>query len=70
MLSVGSSLVVYPAAGIPAVAKDMGARLLIVNQTTTPLDGAADLVLRGRAGELLPRMVARARVLCGAPARA
>lgn len=70
LLSVGSSLVVYPAAGIPAVAKGMGARLLIVNQAATPLDGAADLLLRGRAGELLPRVIAQARVLRRALARA
>lgn len=46
-LAVGSSLVVYPAAAIPLVAKSAGARLVIVNREPTGLDEEADLVLRG-----------------------
>ncbi len=53
LLVVGSSLQVYPAAGLPEVAVDAGARLVIVNQEETPFDGIADLVIRGRAGEVL-----------------
>ena len=52
-LAIGSSLVVYPAAAFPAAAKDNGARLVIVNRDPTPLDSAADLVLRGDIGEVL-----------------
>lgn len=50
-LVIGSSLVVHPAAQLPLVAKASGARLVIVNREATPLDGAADLVVRGEIGE-------------------
>jgi NAD-dependent deacetylase len=56
-LAVGSSLVVHPAASLPALAKQSGAALVIVNRTPTPLDGVADLVLRREIGEVLPRLV-------------
>lgn len=45
-LVVGSSLVVYPAAAIPIIARDAGARLVIINREATGLDDEADLVLR------------------------
>jgi NAD-dependent deacetylase len=57
MLVVGSSLVVYPAAAVPRRALDAGARLAIVNATETPLDDRAHVVVRGRAGEILPTAV-------------
>ncbi|MGC9436192.1 MAG: NAD-dependent protein deacylase [Methanomicrobiales archaeon] len=57
MLVVGSSLVVYPAATIPAMAAEH-ARLVIVNLDPTPLDDAAAVVVHGRAGEVLPAVVA------------
>lgn len=53
MLAIGSSLQVYPAAEIPVIAKDAGAALVIVNLEPTPLDGLADLVVHGSAGEIL-----------------
>jgi len=56
-LAVGSSLVVYPAARLPELAAESGARLLILNREPTPLDPLADVVLRGECGELLPRLV-------------
>jgi NAD-dependent deacetylase len=56
-LAVGSSLVVYPAAGFPALAKQAGARLIIVNRTETPLDEIADIVLREEIGKVLPAIV-------------
>ncbi len=49
----GSSLVVYPAAGFPELAKRSGARLVIVNREPTGLDGIADLVLNRSIGETL-----------------
>ncbi|HMN73985.1 MAG TPA: Sir2 family NAD-dependent protein deacetylase [Rhodoblastus sp.] len=52
-LAIGSSLVVYPAAGFPVLAKRNGATLVIVNREETPLDDAADLVLRGDIGSIL-----------------
>ena len=61
MLVVGSSLVVYPAAMIPLRAARSGVALAIVNASETPLDSQARVVLRGRAGELLPRIVERAK---------
>lgn len=50
---VGSSLVVYPAAGFPEYAKRLGAKLAIVNREPTPLDGIADLVLHEEIGVTL-----------------
>jgi NAD-dependent deacetylase len=56
-LAIGSSLVVYPAASFPALAKESGAALIIVNRTETPLDGMADLVVRDEIGKVLPLLV-------------
>ena len=53
MVAAGSSLQVYPAAGLPEVAIEHGAWLVIVNDEPTPLDDVATLVVRGRAGETL-----------------
>ncbi len=52
-LAIGSSLVVYPAAGFPAYAKDCGAELVIINREPTPLDAHADLCVRGEIGDIL-----------------
>jgi len=52
-VAIGSSLVVYPAAGFPELAKRNGACLVIVNLQPTGLDEAADLVLRRPIGETL-----------------
>lgn len=52
-ISVGSSLVVYPAAGFPALAHEQGASLAIVNREPTPLDGMARLTVRGEIGSIL-----------------
>jgi NAD-dependent deacetylase len=57
MIAVGSSLVVYPAAAVPQIAVEGGARLIIVNRDPTPLDALATVVLRGKAGEVLPRIL-------------
>jgi NAD-dependent deacetylase len=53
MLAVGSSLVVTPAADLPRIAKDRGARLVIINRDPTPLDSIADATLRDSIGEVL-----------------
>jgi NAD-dependent deacetylase len=50
---LGSSLVVYPAAGFPELAKRNGARLAIVNRQETGLDDIADLVIRRGIGDVL-----------------
>lgn len=52
-LAIGSSLVVYPAAGFPVMAKRNGARLVIVNREETELDAIADLVVRDDIGDVL-----------------
>lgn len=52
-LAVGSSLVVYPAAGFPALAKRNGAKLVIINRDPTSLDSIADLVLNSEIGHTL-----------------
>jgi len=57
-LAIGSSLGVYPAAGLPATAQGVGARLVIINAEPTPFDESADAVFRETIGEILPAMVA------------
>jgi NAD-dependent deacetylase len=57
VLAIGSSLQVYPAAGLPADAAAAGTPLAIVNDEATPLDDLATIVVRGRAGEVLPPAV-------------
>jgi NAD-dependent deacetylase len=57
-LVVGSSLVVYPAAGFPLAAKKNGAALVIVNREPTELDAFADLVINAEIGDVLERFIA------------
>src|SRR6476661_6204789 len=52
-LVLGSSLVVYPAAGFPEMAKRRGAGLVILNRQETGLDGIADLVIHEGIGDVL-----------------
>lgn len=52
-LSIGSSLVVFPAASIPLIAQDAGAMLIILNREPTGLDEHADLVIRCDIGDVL-----------------
>jgi NAD-dependent deacetylase len=52
-LAIGSSLVVWPAAGFPLMAKQNGARLVILNREPTELDDMADLVVRQDIGTVL-----------------
>jgi NAD-dependent deacetylase len=61
MLAVGSSLLVYPAANIPRIARQAGATLVIVSPEPTAQDDLADHVLRANAGEVLPRIVEEVR---------
>jgi len=60
---VGSSLVVYPAADMPREAVQSGARLVIINEGETPLDGLAHLRFDERIGEVLAPAVARLKEL-------
>lgn len=52
-IAIGSSLVVYPAAGFPVMAKQNGSRLAILNREATELDSYADLVLNAEIGPTL-----------------
>jgi NAD-dependent deacetylase len=56
LLAVGTKLSVWPVAGVVPVAKDTGARVVIVNAEPTDMDGLADAVLRGSIGDILPRL--------------
>jgi NAD-dependent deacetylase len=59
-LAVGTSLQVWPAAGLADIAVGSGARLVVVNAQETPYDDVADLVVRESIGIALPRLVAPA----------
>jgi NAD-dependent deacetylase len=52
-IAIGSSLVVWPAAGFPLLARNCGARLVIINREPTDQDDIADLVIRYDIGETL-----------------
>lgn len=60
-LSVGTSAVVYPAALLPVEALRHGATVVEINPEETPLTERVDFFLQGRAGEVLPRLLAAAR---------
>ena len=57
MIALGSSLVVYPAAGIPLYAKQRGAKYIIINREPTEQDGYADLVLNAEIGPSMTKVV-------------
>jgi len=65
MLLIGTSAVVYPAAGFPVDVKMAGGRLIEINPNETPLTDISDIVLRAPAGQALPRIVQRIRELTG-----
>jgi NAD-dependent deacetylase len=54
---LGSSLVVYPAAGFPRIAKRKGAKLVILNRDPTDQDDEADMVIHGEIGPTMSRAV-------------
>ncbi|MGD0795763.1 MAG: NAD-dependent deacylase [Dehalococcoidales bacterium] len=60
-LAAGSSLVVYPAAQMPVIAKQGGAKLVILNLTETPHDRHADVVIAEKTGETMAKIVSRVR---------
>jgi NAD-dependent deacetylase len=59
LLAVGSTLKVYPIAGAVPHAREVGARVVIVNDQPTPMDGFADAVIRTPIGDAVPE-------ICGA----
>lgn len=60
-MAIGTSLQVFPVAGLVPLARDAGARVIIVNGEPTPFDHLADAVCSQPIGEVLP-------LLCGVPA--
>jgi NAD-dependent deacetylase len=64
LLAIGSSLQVQPAASLVGIAKDAGARVLILTRSATPYDGMADVRLDASLGGTLPRL---ADAVLGAP---
>lgn len=60
-LVLGSSLVVFPAAGLPLIAKQAGAKLVIINREPTEFDRMSDLVLHEDIGPLLTETLALVR---------
>ncbi len=63
MLLIGTSALVYPAAGLPAIAQRRGAFLIEINPLETALSGACAVVVRAPSGEALPRLLDRARAM-------
>ncbi len=57
MLVLGSSLVVYPAAGVPEAALARGVSLVVINREPTPIDHRATAVIHGAVEDVLPALV-------------
>jgi NAD-dependent deacetylase len=57
LLTVGTSLSVQPVAGLVDVAKQHGAKIVIVNADPTPYDAVADATLNGPIGSVLPELI-------------
>jgi NAD-dependent deacetylase len=62
---VGSTLLVHPAAAMPGYARESGSFLAIVNLSETPYDEVSDVLIQGKAGEILPQIVSQVRRLRG-----
>ncbi len=58
LLAIGSTLAVYPVAGVVPIARQADARIVILNAEPTEMDDIADAVIRGSISEILPRLVA------------
>jgi NAD-dependent deacetylase len=60
LLVIGTSAEVYPAAGLPLLAREHGARLVEINPNATALSSHADYVLRGASGVVVPQLLSAA----------
>ncbi len=58
---IGSTLVIYPAAYMPVYAANSGAKLVIINLSSTPMDQQATTLIRARAGETMSAIMKRVR---------
>ena len=61
LIVVGSTLIVYPAAYMPIYAVQAGAKLVIINLSSTPMDREAAVLIRAKAGEAMSKIVDRVR---------
>jgi NAD-dependent deacetylase len=62
---IGSTLIVYPAAYMPVYAHQAGAKLVIINLSSTPMDGEASVLIRARAGEAMSKIVDKVKEKAG-----
>jgi NAD-dependent deacetylase len=60
LLAIGTTLGVYPVAGVVPLAKQMGAKVVIVNAEPTQMDDIADALLQGQIADILPQLIAPA----------
>jgi len=58
---IGSTLIVYPAAYMPMYAVESGAKLVIINLTSTPMDSKASVLITAKAGEAMGRIIEKVR---------
>lgn len=56
---IGSTLLVNPAAGMPLLAAKYGAKVIIINMEPTRMDHVAEVVVQGKAGEILPAIISK-----------
>ncbi|MBV5332817.1 NAD-dependent deacylase, partial [bacterium] len=59
LLTIGTSGLVYPAAGLPENARQLGKPVILVGPNPTGIDEVAHHILRGPAGEILPELLKR-----------
>ena len=57
MIVIGTSLTIYPAAYLPQLAKNAGAKILLVNLDGNNKDNVADIVFKGRASDIIPEII-------------
>lgn len=63
MIAIGTTLAVYPIAGVVPAAKRVGAKIVIINAEPTEMDDLADMVLRASIGDVVPKIVGGAAAL-------
>jgi NAD-dependent deacetylase len=64
-IALGSTLLVFPAANIPIYAARSGAKLVIINMGPTELDEVAHVRIEGKAGQVMPRIIEKAKQKMG-----
>jgi len=64
-ITIGSTLVVYPAAYMPSYAVEAGAKLIIINLMPTYMDRHAAVIIQTKAGEAMPKIMERVRAKLG-----